>query len=217
MTKKQGFTLIEALLALALGGFALMSATSLLVSLSRTWASDTPDAKVFEVRTHNIKRFFREFVEESIGKMEIKDWPSEGDEPLICFPINEPPPIFWSPIPGGSSQVLAYLRLDGYNLEIKWYSKIIKTETTEDGRAAPEDYDDYHTITLSEDADMEYLYINDEGELDIESDLRDDGGKYELPDALHISFESDYADDSKSIYLYLDESLPTGPAREPLQ
>ena len=86
MRRRAGFSLIEALLALALGGFALTAASSLLISLSSSWSRETPQKKVFEERCYNLKRMLREMVEESAGAIEVKEWPAQGDDPILCFP-----------------------------------------------------------------------------------------------------------------------------------
>jgi prepilin-type N-terminal cleavage/methylation domain-containing protein len=215
MRKKRGFSLVEALLALALGGFALTAASSLLISLSSSWSRETPQKKVFQERCYNLKRLLREMVEESYGNIEVKEWPSNGDDPLICFTWDEPPPVFWSPLPGGSSQVKAFLLSDGFVLKIMWYSEIMRTGSGQDERIDPENIDDYNTITLSEDAQVTYFFKEEDGEWREESELIDENGKNALPDALTIEFESEFAD-PQVVHLYLKESLPTGPERESL-
>jgi type II secretory pathway pseudopilin PulG len=215
MRRRVGFSLIEALLALALGGFALTAASSLLISLSSSWARETPQKKVFEERCYNLKRMLREMVEESAGAIEVKEWPSKGDDLTLCFSWAEPPPVFWSALPGGSSQVKAYLLQDGFKLKIMWYSEIMRMGSGNDGQIDPENKDDYHSITLSEDAQLTYFYLDDDGDWQEQEELKDEDGKQEVPEALSITFESEYAD-SQIVYLYLNQALPTGPEVEPL-
>ena len=84
-----------------------------------------------------------------------------------------------------------------------------------DGQIDPENKDDYHSITLSEDAQLTYFYLDDDGDWQEKEELENEDGKLEVPDALSIIFESDYAD-SQTVHLYLNQALPTGPDAEPL-
>ncbi len=215
MKNQAGFSLIEALLALALGAFALTAASSLLISLSGSWSRDTPQKKVFEERCYNLKRMLREMVEESAGVIEVKEWPAKGDDPLLCFKWAEPPPVFWSALPGGSSQVKAFLLQEGFILKIMWYSEIMRTGSGDEGKIDPENKDDYHSIILSEDAQLSYFYLDDDGDWQEKEELEDKDGRRSLPEALKITFESEYAD-AQVLHLYLNQALPTGPEREPL-
>ena len=95
-----------------------------------------------------------------------------------------------------------------------WYSEIMRMGSGNDGQIDPENKDDYHSITLSEDAELTYFYLDDDGGWQEQDELENEDGKQEVPEALSITFESDYAD-SQIVYLYLNQALPTGPEVEP--
>ncbi len=218
----KGFSLIEALLALTLGGLALVAATSLLVSLSGAWSRDAPAEKVFEARCHSLRHFLYQLVEDSIGKIEVKEWPAEGDDPVVRLFLEEPPPVFWSKIPGGRySQVEAFLHSEGEELSIYWHSSLFGSADEGEEEEQPEDEEDYFRISLMEEGcRVEYCYLAEAGEnagsdeWEREDELREKEGKWEAPQAIVLTLSGEDAED-QMITLYLDTLLPSGEESEP--
>ena len=65
MKKKHGFSLVEVLLALAVGGLVLMAASSLLVTISQAWANRPATRDAFDAHVNGIAHFLTAVLEEA--------------------------------------------------------------------------------------------------------------------------------------------------------
>lgn len=128
-SKRQGFTLIEVVIAIALGGLIVIAASSLLISITQLWIkSEKMDS--FQGHIHGVNTFLRKHFKESYFKVNEK-LPSLGwskppkvslsiDETLLSFYVNTPNPLF--PINNGFP-VVCYLKIDkDKGLTIIWHS-----------------------------------------------------------------------------------------------
>ena len=105
MKLSRGFSLIEVLLALAVGGIVLMAASSLLVTISQAWANRPATRDAFDAHVNGIAHFLTAVFEEatypnenskSFGGVELERPVgfSDREDPLIkCF-LPEAPPFF---------------------------------------------------------------------------------------------------------------------------
>jgi prepilin-type N-terminal cleavage/methylation domain-containing protein len=108
MKKQAGFSLVEVLLALAVGGLVLMAASSLLVTISQSWANRPATRDAFDAHVNGIAHFLTAVLEEATLPKEGSDGLdvvelsrpvgfSETDDPLIKFYLREAPPFFYWP------------------------------------------------------------------------------------------------------------------------
>ena len=67
MRSKKGFSLVEVLLALAVGGIVLMAASSLLVTISQAWANRPATRDAFDAHVNGIAHFLTAMLEEASG------------------------------------------------------------------------------------------------------------------------------------------------------
>ena len=117
MRSKKGFSLVEVLLALAVGGIVLMAASSLLVTISQAWANRPATRDAFDAHVNGIAHFLTAMLEEASGsganskgnnviELARPVGFSDRDDPLIKFYLPEAPPFFYWPH-GLASRVLA--------------------------------------------------------------------------------------------------------------
>ena len=62
---KKGFSLIEVLVALAIGGLLLVSSTDLLVSISKQWIEGPSSKDAFDAHVNGVARFLTAAMEEA--------------------------------------------------------------------------------------------------------------------------------------------------------
>ncbi len=128
-SKRSGFTLIEVVIAIALGGLILIASSSLLISITQLWVkSEKLDS--FQGHVHGVNTFLKKHFKESYFKINEK-LPSLGwakppritlgvNETLLSFYVRIPNPLFPinSPFP-----IVCYLRIDkDKGLSIIWHS-----------------------------------------------------------------------------------------------
>ena len=65
MNKKQGFSMVEVLLALAIGGLVLTAATSLLITISNAWANRPATRDAFDAHVNGVANFLSAIIEEA--------------------------------------------------------------------------------------------------------------------------------------------------------
>ena len=65
MSRKRGFSMIEVLLALTIGGLVLMAATSLLITISRAWAERPATRDAFDAHVNGVAHFLTAVLEEA--------------------------------------------------------------------------------------------------------------------------------------------------------
>jgi len=117
--KKTGFSMIELLLAMAIGGMLLVAAVSLLVTVSQAWANRPATRDAFDAHINGVANFLHATMEEASlpsvkgGSNAIVDLQrpvgfSDSDEPLIHFYLREAPPLFVWP-KGVATRVHTYL------------------------------------------------------------------------------------------------------------
>ena len=105
--RSRGFTLIEVLLALALASLLLISATSLLVNLSKAWVKRPATRDAFDSHVNGVARFLGATLNKAVPSvLSPKDssirleHPIGFDEinpPLITFSLQEAPPVlYWA-------------------------------------------------------------------------------------------------------------------------
>ncbi|NDH17158.1 MAG: prepilin-type N-terminal cleavage/methylation domain-containing protein, partial [Opitutae bacterium] len=105
MKKQAGFSLVEVLLALAVGGLVLMAASSLLVTISQSWANRPATRDAFDAHVNGIAHFLTAVLEEATLAKEGSGGAdmvellrpvgfSETKDPLIKFYLREAPPLF---------------------------------------------------------------------------------------------------------------------------
>ena len=178
---KKGFSMMEVLVALAIGGLLLVSSTDLLVSISKRWIDGPSSKDVFDAHVNGVSRFLTAVMEEatvptlnSSGNQAIDlRRPvgfSDSEDPLIHFYLRDAPPFFVWP-KGPAQRVHAYLYFEeGEGLSIAWFSELQELEKNEEGEMAPEDEDELFKTLISPFCEtIHYCYYGDEddGELDI--------------------------------------------------
>ncbi|MDG1173885.1 MAG: prepilin-type N-terminal cleavage/methylation domain-containing protein, partial [Opitutales bacterium] len=62
---RKGFSLVEVLLALAIGGLVLMAASSLLVTISQAWANRPATRDAFDAHVNGVAHFLTAMLEEA--------------------------------------------------------------------------------------------------------------------------------------------------------
>ena len=65
MRRNHGFSLVEVLLALAVGGVVLMAASSLLVTISQAWANRPATRDAFDAHVNGVAHFLTAMLEEA--------------------------------------------------------------------------------------------------------------------------------------------------------
>ena len=109
MKRANGFSLIEVLLALAVGGIVLMAASALLVTISQAWANRPATRDAFDSHVNGIAHFLTAVLEEATKPEDNSKGTdvvelarpvgfSERDDPLIKFYLPEAPPFFSGPM-----------------------------------------------------------------------------------------------------------------------
>ena len=231
MKRQNGFSLIEVLLALAVGGIVLMAASSLLVTISQAWANRPATRDAFDAHVNGIAHFLTAVFEEatypdensqSLGGIELQRPVgfSERDDPLIKFYLPEAPPFFYWPY-GPANRVHAYLYFQkGGGLFFLWYSELQELEKDENGRMQLVDEDQLFRMQISPYFDeLYYCYYGDEEDnaeeeksWNILPDLEEnvDTGKFRVPDFIKIVFRWDDEELERTISLPMKKPVPSG-------
>lgn len=199
---RQGFTLIEVLISLTLGGFVLTAATLHLVSLGKIWTHDWSERHFMhhkESLTTFLIRVFKEAdsgfsslgTNGNIAGLRWENPPGEStlDDPYLRFYLKQPPSVLISNPPLASS-VVCYLVFDEEEgLSLLWYPLI----ETRDGEEEIQDVDDLYRTTLSRFVErIEYCYYDSEKEQwDVEEDPMEENDKFLMPDFLKFTFRFD--------------------------
>ena len=63
--RRKGFSLVEVLLALAIGGLVLTAATALLVTISQAWANRPATRDAFDAHVNGVANFLTAMLEEA--------------------------------------------------------------------------------------------------------------------------------------------------------
>ncbi len=236
MRVRNGFSLVEVLLALAIGGLLLMAASSLLVTISQAWANRPATRDAFDAHVNGVAHFMAAMLEEATvneqtgaGKRAIGlDRPvgfSESDDPLIRFYLREAPPLFFWPH-GPATRVHVYLQVDDRDgLCLLWYSDLQELEKNDKGQRVPEDDDEMFLTSVSPFCEeIYYCYYGEEDakpddlkDWEIESDLEENlqSGDFRLPAFVKLVFRWEEEDLERTITLAIDKPAPSGVEEEP--
>ena len=238
MKRKNGFSLVEVLLALAIGGLILTAATSLLVTISQAWANRPATRDAFDAHVNGVANFLTAMLEEATltdglnsqkKAITLDRAPgfSESDDPLVRFYLREAPPLFFWPEPGSvASRVHVFLQVDDRDgLRLLWYSDLQDLEKNEKGIREPEDDDElFCTVVSPFCTEVFYCYYGDEHDTDddlirweivdeLEEDI--DSGDFRLPAFAKLVFKWDEENLERVVSLAIDRPIPSGIAEEP--
>ena len=238
MKRKNGFSLVEVLLALAIGGLILTAATSLLVTISQAWANRPATRDAFDAHVNGVANFLTAMLEEATltdglnsqkKAITLDRAPgfSESDDPLVRFYLREAPPLFFWPEPGSvASRVHVFLQIDERDgLRLLWYSDLQDLEKNEKGIREPEDDDElFCTLVSPFCTEVFYCYYGDEDDTDedlkrweivdeLEEDI--DSGDFRLPAFAKLVFKWDEENLERVVSLAIDRPIPSGIAEEP--
>ena len=238
MKRKNGFSLVEVLLALAIGGLILTAATSLLVTISQAWANRPATRDAFDAHVNGVANFLTAMLEEATLRDGLNSQKkaitldrapgfSESDDPLVRFYLREAPPLFFWPEPGSvASRVHVFLQIDERDgLRLLWYSDLQDLEKNEKGIREPEDDDElFCTVVSPFCTEVFYCYYGDEDDADddlkrweivdeLEEDI--DSGDFRLPAFAKLVFKWDEENLERVVSLAIDRPIPSGIAEEP--
>ena len=238
MKRLRGFSLIEVLLALAVGGIVLMAASSLLVTISQAWANRPATRDAFDAHVNGVAHFLTAVLEEAVTYEDSKKNSdiiglgrppsfSDRDEPLIKFYLPKAPRFFYDPL-GIASRVHAYFQFDeGEGLYFLWYTDLQEMEKGEDGELQLADEEQLFRSQISPYFEnVEYWYYGEEDDLPedkkwyeevngLEYNSKTD--RYRVPDYIKITFRLKEEDiDPKTITIAIKKNWPSGIEEEPL-
>ena len=149
---QRGFSMVEVLLALSIGGLVLLAASALLVTISQAWANRPATRDAFDAHINGVSHFLTAVLEEAT----LSSFALPKTKKLICnirwvfrmrktpnsFLFKGSPPLFFSPY-GSATRVHAYLNIEeGEGLSILWFSELQELEKNDEGRMEPEDEDE---------------------------------------------------------------------------
>jgi prepilin-type N-terminal cleavage/methylation domain-containing protein len=236
MKKQAGFSLVEVLLALAVGGLVLMAASALLVTISQSWANRPATRDAFDAHVNGIAHFLTAVLEEATivnegsRSSEIMELSrpvgfSETDDPLIKFYLREAPPFFYWPY-GLASRVHVYFQFEeGEGLYFLWYSDLQELEKSDSGELQLEDEEQLFRTQISPYFDeVYYCYYgkeddteDDEKSWHIEPELEEniDSGEFRIPDFVKIVFRWREEGLERIITLAVKKPAPSGIEEEP--
>ncbi|MEK9772454.1 MAG: prepilin-type N-terminal cleavage/methylation domain-containing protein [Opitutae bacterium] len=232
----RGFSLIEVLLALALGGILLIAASSLLVTISQAWANRPATRDAFDAHVNGIAHFLTAVFEEAtypnensqnVGGVELQRPVgfSDREDPMIKFFLPEAPPFFYWPY-GPANRVHSYLFFEeAEGLFFLWYSELQELEKSENGEMQLVDEGQLFRTQISTYLDeVYYCYFGDEDDsLDdqkswnILTDLEEnvETGQFRVPDFIKMVFRWEEQDLERTITLAIKKPAPSGIEEEP--
>ena len=236
MRRNHGFSLIEVLLALAVGGIVLMAASSLLVTISQSWANRPATRDAFDAHVNGVAHFLTAMLEEATNPKDGSKGNeaielarpvgfSDRENPLIKSYLLKAPPLFYWPH-GLATRVHAYFQFEeGEGFFLLWYSELQELEKLESGELQLEDEDELFRTLISPYFDeVYYCYYgseddseDDQPEWQIESSLEEnvESGKFRIPDFIKIVFSWEEEDLERTITLAINKPFPSGIEEEP--
>jgi len=228
---KRGFSMIELLLAMAIGGMLLVGAVSLLVTVSQAWANRPATRDAFDAHVNGVANFLHATLEEaslpqanrtgnSVVDLQRPVGFSDSDEPLVHFYLREAPPLFVWPN-GVATRVHTYLYFDDREgLSFLWFSELQELEKNEKGKLELEDESDLRKTPISSFCDeIFYCYYGDEDDKEgdtkewkIEDDLEENiqSGKFRIPAFIKLVFRWEDEDLERTITLAVERIAPNG-------
>tara|TARA_B100002019_G_scaffold161469_1_gene139277 strand:+ start:3319 stop:4035 length:717 start_codon:yes stop_codon:yes gene_type:complete len=236
MKRANGFSLIEVLLALAVGGIVLMAASALLVTISQAWANRPATRDAFDSHVNGIAHFLTAVLEEATKPEDNSKGTdvvelarpvgfSERDDPLIKFYLPEAPPFFFWPY-GPANRVHAHLQFtEREGLFFLWYSELQEMEKDENGKLQLMEEDQLFRSLISPYFDeVFYCYYGDEEDGSDEDknwqivpglEENVDNGKFRIPDFIKIVFKWEEEELERTITLAIKKPIPNGVEEEP--
>lgn len=234
--RKSGFSLVEVLLALSIGGIVLVVATSLLVTISRTWANRPATRDAFDAHVNGVDHFLTAIIEEasispfsknSQKSIDLKS-PigfSEAEDPLIYLYLKEAPPLFDSQN-GKSTRVHTYLfPNEAEGLSLLWFTDLQELEKDEGGDVQPAEEDELKRTIISPFCqEVFYCYYGEEGaekddiknwEFFSELQESEKGDGYRMPASMKLVFRWENENLERTITLSLNDPAPSGIEEEP--
>lgn len=235
-SRRNGFTLVEVLLALSIGSLVLVAATALLITIAQSWANRPATRDAFLSHVNGVSNFLTIILEEASFSITSKTGDplvdlkrptgfSSTDDPLIHFFVKEAPPLFYNPH-GPAVRLHAFIYPDeDEGLSILWFSELNELEKNKEGGIELAEEDDLRKTLLSPFfKEMYYCYYGseDDGKDDIkeweisEQLLESDKGeKFRLPTQIKLVFRWDEEDLEKTITIAIDKPIPSGIEEEP--
>lgn len=197
-----GFTLLEVLLALALGGILLTSVSIYVVSLANIWLN-RGDADFFNQHVDGVTLFLSSSLSQSEGfddeGADPVGWErppgfNEFEDPLLTFRLRESPPLLaWDDIvfPGITGHLYF---TEGEGLSLLWYSRLYEVEDIDDVR---------RTGVSPFVTKLSYCYYDEESEQwsVYEEPQEDQDSQFILPDFIKLQFE--YDNEVREVPIYL--------------
>ena len=236
MNRARGFSMIEVLLALCIGGLVLTAASSLLVTISRAWAERPATRDAFDAHVNGVAHFLSAVLEEATlptlnqSGDELIDLQrpvgfSDSEDPLIHFYLREGPPILFWPT-GSASRVHCYFQFeDGEGLNFLWFSELQELEKNEEGKMELEDEGALFNTPISPFcSEVFYCYYGEEDadaddikDWEILDNLEENiqSGKYRIPDFIKLVFKWEEEDLERTITLPIRRISPSGLEQEP--
>tara|TARA_B100001093_G_scaffold73149_1_gene63739 strand:- start:149 stop:859 length:711 start_codon:yes stop_codon:yes gene_type:complete len=233
---KRGFSMIELLLAMAIGGMLLVGAVSLLVTVSQAWANRPATRDAFDAHVNGVANFLHATLEEaslpqanrtgnSVVDLQRPVGFSDSDEPLVHFYLREAPPLFVWPN-AVATRVHTYLYFDDREgLSFLWFSELQELEKNEKGKLEPEDESDLRKTPISSFCDeIFYCYYGDEDDKEgdikewkVEDDLEENiqSGKFRIPAFIKLVFRWEEEDLERTITLAVERIAPNGLEEDP--
>ena len=233
---RRGFSLVEVLLALAIGGLVLMAASSLLVTISQSWANRPATRDAFDAHVNGVAHFLTAMLEEAtIPEVTGKNTKavrlgrpvgfSDSDDPLIRFYLREAPPLYFWPH-GPAPRVHSFLYLDEHDgLTVLWFSELQELEKNVEGEWELEDEDElFRTLISPFCREIYYCYYGDEDagpddikDWDISSNLEENlqSGEFRIPAFVKLVFKWEEESLERTITLAIDKPAPSGVEEEP--
>ncbi len=199
-----GFTILEILLALAVGGMILTAVTFQIYSFTNIWLHNSTD-NFFPRHVDGLTLFLNNMVALSEGLEEENPNPvswtrppgySDLDDPLLTFQLRDAPPLLvWPGAPLAAVTChLLYQRDSG--LSLLWHSRLQETEDLDDAR---------NTLLSPYVTQIRYCYYDAEDDTwdKTETPEEDDSGQFLLPQFLEIRFA--YEDEERQTAIYLPD------------
>jgi prepilin-type N-terminal cleavage/methylation domain-containing protein len=236
MKKKKGFSMVEVLLALTIGGLILTAATSLLITISRAWADRPATRDAFDAHVNGVAHFLTAVLEEAtlatlnragddVIDLQRPVGYSDSDDPLIHFYLREGPPLLVWPS-GSASRVHCYFQfVDGDGLSFLWFSELQELEKNDKGQMELENEDDlFNTLISPFCSEIFYCYYGDEDadvddikEWEILDDLEENvqSAKFRIPAFIKLVFKWEEENLERTITLPIKRISPSGIEEEP--
>ena len=200
--KRAAFTLLEATIAIALGGMLLAAMSTYLVTLSNTWLNRT-DGDFFVQHVDGVSLFLSASFARSESPDEESAEPvrwelppgfSEFEDPLLTFQLADSPPLLvWGDTVFPRVTGHLYLGQDE-GLSLLWYSRLFEVE----------DIDDLRRTQISPFVkQISYCYFeadSDSWEI-LEKPREDRDRQLILPDFVKLLFEHETETREFSLYL----------------